>query len=249
MTQAARPAGFDTDNDGMSDAWETAHGLNPSSAADGSGDYNGDGYTNLEKYLNSLADDACAGSTPTNPTETADAGNVSSKDAAVPVADASVPPGKDSATAPGPDAFVPVTDTASARPDAGDGSTVRADTAGSGSDATTSRPDAAIPVPDVAAPLADTAPTLTNDVALATADAQSIATADAPPAKPNTPDASLPAPKPPTAPADSPKGCSISRGSALSNDHLGLLSLLAGALLLGRNRNTRRRKAAGKGKS
>ena len=31
----ARPAGFDTDNDGMPNAWETAHGLNPSVANSG----------------------------------------------------------------------------------------------------------------------------------------------------------------------------------------------------------------------
>ena len=51
---ASRPAGFDTDRDGMPDAWETANGLNPSNAADRNGDADGDGYTNLEEYLNSL---------------------------------------------------------------------------------------------------------------------------------------------------------------------------------------------------
>jgi hypothetical protein len=45
----------DADRDGIPDAWESAHGLNPKDAADGNGDFNGDGYTNLEKYLNSLA--------------------------------------------------------------------------------------------------------------------------------------------------------------------------------------------------
>ena len=49
-----RAADFDTDRDGMSDAWETQHGLNPKDAADGNKDLNGDGYTNLEKYLNNL---------------------------------------------------------------------------------------------------------------------------------------------------------------------------------------------------
>jgi hypothetical protein len=39
----------------MPDAWETANGFNPSSAADGTGDADGDGYTNLEEYLASLA--------------------------------------------------------------------------------------------------------------------------------------------------------------------------------------------------
>jgi len=72
VTQVTRPAGFDTDGDGIPDAWETAHGLNPSSASDGSGD-SGDGYTNVEKYLNELADLACPGGT-TTPPATADAG-------------------------------------------------------------------------------------------------------------------------------------------------------------------------------
>jgi hypothetical protein len=45
----------DTDQDGMPDAWEDAHGLDKTSAADGGLDPDGDGYTNLEDYLNSLA--------------------------------------------------------------------------------------------------------------------------------------------------------------------------------------------------
>ena len=44
----------DTDRDGMPDDWETARGLNPHSAADRNDDRNGDGYTNLENYLNYL---------------------------------------------------------------------------------------------------------------------------------------------------------------------------------------------------
>ncbi len=44
----------DSDHDGIPDAWERAHGLNANDAADAGGDLNGDGYTNLEKYLNSL---------------------------------------------------------------------------------------------------------------------------------------------------------------------------------------------------
>ena len=48
----------DTDQDGMPDAWETAHGLNPSSATDRNGtNLSSDGYTNLEVYLNELAGD------------------------------------------------------------------------------------------------------------------------------------------------------------------------------------------------
>lgn len=44
----------DSDNDGMPDEWELAHGLNPNDANDANKDYNGDGYTNIEKYINSL---------------------------------------------------------------------------------------------------------------------------------------------------------------------------------------------------
>jgi hypothetical protein len=44
----------DSDHDGMPDDWEKAHGLNPNDASDANNDLNGDGYTNLEKYLNSL---------------------------------------------------------------------------------------------------------------------------------------------------------------------------------------------------
>jgi hypothetical protein len=44
----------DQDRDGMSDAWEQTHGLNPDDPADRNGDRDGDGYTNLEEYLNSL---------------------------------------------------------------------------------------------------------------------------------------------------------------------------------------------------
>ena len=41
----------DTDQDGMTDSWELANGLNPFSAADSSQDSDGDGLTNLEEYL------------------------------------------------------------------------------------------------------------------------------------------------------------------------------------------------------
>ena len=38
----------------MPDAWEKVHGLNPT-VADNNGDFDGDGYTNLEEYLNDVA--------------------------------------------------------------------------------------------------------------------------------------------------------------------------------------------------
>ncbi|MBP3755779.1 MAG: pectate lyase [Prevotella sp.] len=55
----SRPEGFDTDNDGIPDAWETANGLNPNNASDGN-TYTLDPkgfYTNIEVYANSLVQD------------------------------------------------------------------------------------------------------------------------------------------------------------------------------------------------
>ena len=48
-----RPAGFDTDQDGMPDAWERKWGFNPNDPTDGNKDHNSDGFTNLEQYINS----------------------------------------------------------------------------------------------------------------------------------------------------------------------------------------------------
>lgn len=44
----------DSDNDGMPDDWELARGLNPNDASDTNGDYCGQGYTNIEYYINDL---------------------------------------------------------------------------------------------------------------------------------------------------------------------------------------------------
>lgn len=41
----------DSDSDGMPDDWEKKYGLNPANAADAVSDLNGDGYTNIEKYV------------------------------------------------------------------------------------------------------------------------------------------------------------------------------------------------------
>ncbi len=49
---------MDSDRDGMPDSWEISRGLNPNDARDGGMDRNGDGYTNIEEYLNSLIPDA-----------------------------------------------------------------------------------------------------------------------------------------------------------------------------------------------
>lgn len=57
--KGSRPADFDTDNDGIPDAWELANGLDPNDASDAltysldSKEY----YTNLEVYANSLIED------------------------------------------------------------------------------------------------------------------------------------------------------------------------------------------------
>jgi pectate lyase len=52
-TLDAGTAPTDTDGDGMPDAWETAYGTNPN-VPDNYLDLDGDGYTNLEEYINSL---------------------------------------------------------------------------------------------------------------------------------------------------------------------------------------------------
>ena len=55
----SRSEGFDNDNDGMPDVWETANGLNPNNASDAL-TYTLDSkgwYTNLEVYANSLVED------------------------------------------------------------------------------------------------------------------------------------------------------------------------------------------------
>ena len=47
----AWPSPTDVDNDGMPDAWEEQYGLSLDTA-DNNEDIDGDGYTNLEEYLN-----------------------------------------------------------------------------------------------------------------------------------------------------------------------------------------------------
>lgn len=44
----------DSDGDGIPDKWEIANGLNPDDPSDAVMDRNGDGYTNIEEYINSL---------------------------------------------------------------------------------------------------------------------------------------------------------------------------------------------------
>jgi hypothetical protein len=46
------PAPRDADRDGMPDEWETEHALNPQNNNDAAGDKDGDGYTNVEEWIN-----------------------------------------------------------------------------------------------------------------------------------------------------------------------------------------------------
>jgi hypothetical protein len=54
------PAKIKTTGDAIPDAWKTAHGISLTDPNAASGDYNHDGYTNIEKFLNTLAGDAPA---------------------------------------------------------------------------------------------------------------------------------------------------------------------------------------------
>jgi hypothetical protein len=49
-----RPPNWDTDGDGMPDYWEIEHGLDPN-VPNSNGDFDNDGYTDLEEYLNEIA--------------------------------------------------------------------------------------------------------------------------------------------------------------------------------------------------
>lgn len=55
-TLESTEAPADTDMDGMPDEWEDARGLDKNDPADRNGDLNGNGYTNLEDYLNGLVE-------------------------------------------------------------------------------------------------------------------------------------------------------------------------------------------------
>lgn len=57
--EVSRPAGYDTDGDGMPDEWEEANGLDPKDASDANAytiDTEKRWYTNVEVYLNSIVE-------------------------------------------------------------------------------------------------------------------------------------------------------------------------------------------------
>jgi len=59
LVSESRPADFDTDKDGMPDAWEIANGLDPNNASDGNLytlDAEKQFYTNIEVYINGLVE-------------------------------------------------------------------------------------------------------------------------------------------------------------------------------------------------
>jgi len=60
-------APLDSDHDGMPDSWEFARGLNPNASNDANQDRNGDGYTNIEEYINSLIPMPSDGTVPASP--------------------------------------------------------------------------------------------------------------------------------------------------------------------------------------
>ncbi|MEZ4271843.1 MAG: sugar-binding protein [Myxococcota bacterium] len=65
MPETRHPEDYDLDGDGIPNAWEEAHGMNPSFAEDARLDGNCNGYADLEDFLNDLAGDQVpAGETP-----------------------------------------------------------------------------------------------------------------------------------------------------------------------------------------
>jgi hypothetical protein len=240
MTQVTRPTGFDTDGDGMPDTWENAHGLNPNSASDGTGDYNGDGYTNVEKYLNEQADLAC----PAGATAPSDAGVPKPADAASAGVDAGILPGRDAAAQTGHDAAIAGgSDAAVPSPDAGtpgsDAPAPGPDAASPGSDVTATRPDLAVMANDAPVLPVDAVIVAVGDTASNSNDSRVSGAADAPVQASTAPDA---AGASTTAPATTASGCSYSTGSGRSRDYLAFFPLAVGLLFVTRGWGLRRRR-------
>lgn len=56
LIESGPEAPVDDDEDGMADAWEASHGLDATAPGDAAEDRDADGYTNIEEYVNELAD-------------------------------------------------------------------------------------------------------------------------------------------------------------------------------------------------
>jgi len=68
----------DADGDGMPDAWEQAHDLDPNDPRDANQDHTGGGYTNIEEYVNGLVQKEPS---PTPPTADPNDGNATARSA------------------------------------------------------------------------------------------------------------------------------------------------------------------------
>ncbi len=73
----------DSDNDGMPDDWELARGLDPNDPSDTNGDYCGQGYTNIEYYINDLTIDSFPEGTVTLSPETCEVDKGNNMDTSV----------------------------------------------------------------------------------------------------------------------------------------------------------------------
>ena len=84
-TIAGGTAPADADADGMPDFWENDNGLDPNNPEDRNGDQDGDGYTNLEEYLNCILIPGCLDNTQENtaPTISSIADQVTDQDVAI----------------------------------------------------------------------------------------------------------------------------------------------------------------------
>jgi hypothetical protein len=246
MTEVTRPAGYDTDGDGMPDTWESAHGLNPNDPSDATGDYNGDGYTNVEKYLNEAADMNCLSG-----------GTAALAEAGDTAGDAGVAPSTDAGPATGPDASTSGADAALERSDA---STSGSDAAGVRFDASDSTPDASSRLPD-AASYGGGADVVQPDAAVQPFDAASSLDAstaggvdsgassptgpgDASAGTSTGPDAAESALGSPAEPSNGAGGCSCSIGAARSSKPMRWAPWAVALLLVSRGLQSHRRRRA-----
>lgn len=67
LGKIVRASDYDKDHDGMPDVWEFKYGFDPKDSSDGVKDANGDGYSNLEGFLNSVSFGSPQSSSPPAP--------------------------------------------------------------------------------------------------------------------------------------------------------------------------------------